>query len=229
MNADDHGRRRASGAGNYDIVPYQSTHNTGGTIMGTDPKTSVVNRYLQAWDADNLFIMGASTVSAAAGLQSDRTGGRARLLVGRGDHHEISQEPRPAGAGVIKIKGRTMRHSLPGITAGACLFSRSRRARAGGRRRAWQGAVPGLRRLSHRTARCARPEPQGRGRTQIGGARGFPLLEPDEARQPGLGRSQLARLHQDPQAKVKGNRMPYGGLTDGKDVDDIIAYLKILQ
>jgi cytochrome c2 len=28
---------------------------------------------------------------------------------------------------------------------------------------------------------------------------------------------------------VKGNRMPYGGLTDGKDVDDIIAYLKILQ
>jgi len=47
--------------GDYDIVPYQSTHNTGGTIMGTDPKTSVVNRYLQSWDADNLFIMGAST------------------------------------------------------------------------------------------------------------------------------------------------------------------------
>jgi gluconate 2-dehydrogenase alpha chain len=47
--------------GDYDIVPYQSTHNTGGTIMGTDPKTSVVNRYLQAWDAHNLFIMGAST------------------------------------------------------------------------------------------------------------------------------------------------------------------------
>jgi gluconate 2-dehydrogenase alpha chain len=47
--------------GDYDTVPYQSTHNTGGTIMGTDPKTSVVNRYLQAWDADNLFIMGAST------------------------------------------------------------------------------------------------------------------------------------------------------------------------
>ncbi len=47
--------------GDYDIVPYQSTHNTGGTIMGTDPKTSVVNRYLQSWDANNLFIMGAST------------------------------------------------------------------------------------------------------------------------------------------------------------------------
>ena len=46
--------------GNYNVVPYQSTHNTGGTITGADPKTSVVNRYLQSWDADNLFVMGAS-------------------------------------------------------------------------------------------------------------------------------------------------------------------------
>lgn len=47
--------------GNFNVVPYQSTHNTGGTIMGVDPATSVVNRYLQAWDAHNLFILGAST------------------------------------------------------------------------------------------------------------------------------------------------------------------------
>jgi len=33
----------------------------------------------------------------------------------------------------------------------------------------------------------------------------------------------------DPQGKVRGNRMPYGGLTDPKDVDDIVAYLKTLQ
>ena len=33
----------------------------------------------------------------------------------------------------------------------------------------------------------------------------------------------------DPQAKVKGNRMPYGGVSDPKDVDDIIAYLKVLK
>jgi gluconate 2-dehydrogenase alpha chain len=46
--------------GDYNVVPYQSTHNTGGTIMGADPKTSAVNRYCQAWDADNLFVMGAS-------------------------------------------------------------------------------------------------------------------------------------------------------------------------
>jgi len=46
--------------GDYSVVPYQSTHNTGGTMAGTDPKGSVVNRYLQSWDADNLFVMGAS-------------------------------------------------------------------------------------------------------------------------------------------------------------------------
>jgi len=30
----------------------------------------------------------------------------------------------------------------------------------------------------------------------------------------------------DPQSKVKGNRMPYGGLTDTSDIEDLIAYLK---
>jgi cytochrome c len=33
----------------------------------------------------------------------------------------------------------------------------------------------------------------------------------------------------DPQARVKGNRMPYGGVTDVSDVDDIIAFLKIYR
>jgi cytochrome c2 len=30
----------------------------------------------------------------------------------------------------------------------------------------------------------------------------------------------------DPQAKVKGNRMPFGGLSSDTDIDDVIAYLK---
>jgi cytochrome c len=33
----------------------------------------------------------------------------------------------------------------------------------------------------------------------------------------------------DPQTKVKGNRMPYGGLREPKDVEDVIAYLKTLK
>jgi len=43
----------------YDTRPYQSTHNTGGAVMGTDPSTSVVNRYAQVWDVPNVFVMGA--------------------------------------------------------------------------------------------------------------------------------------------------------------------------
>ena len=33
----------------------------------------------------------------------------------------------------------------------------------------------------------------------------------------------------DPQATIKGNRMPFGGLREPKDVDDIVAYLKTLN
>src|ERR1700752_5481733 len=34
--------------GPYTVTQYQTTPNTGGTVMGSDPKTSVVNRYLQS-------------------------------------------------------------------------------------------------------------------------------------------------------------------------------------
>ncbi|SFS69881.1 GMC family oxidoreductase [Paenibacillus sp. BC26] len=59
----------------YNIVPYQSTHNTGGTIMGSDPKTSVVNNYLQMWDAENVFICGASNFAHNSGYNPTATVG----------------------------------------------------------------------------------------------------------------------------------------------------------
>ena len=43
----------------YSIVPYQSTHNTGGAVFGADPSTSAVNKYLQSWDVSNVFVTGA--------------------------------------------------------------------------------------------------------------------------------------------------------------------------
>ena len=60
---------------NFTIVPYQSTHNTGGTMMGADPKSSVVNRYLQAWGAHNLFVMGASVFPQQHGYNPTGTVG----------------------------------------------------------------------------------------------------------------------------------------------------------
>src|SRR5699024_2067309 len=58
-----------------DIVPYQSTHNTGGTIMGDDPETSVVNTYLQHWDRDNLCVLGAGNFPHAGGYTPTGTVG----------------------------------------------------------------------------------------------------------------------------------------------------------
>jgi len=49
----------AAEGSNYSIVPYQTTHNVGGAVMGTDPNTSVVNRYGQMWDHHNVFVFGA--------------------------------------------------------------------------------------------------------------------------------------------------------------------------
>ncbi len=48
--------------GPYDSTIYQTTHNTGGTVMGADPATSVVNRYCQSWDVHNLFVPGGASV-----------------------------------------------------------------------------------------------------------------------------------------------------------------------
>ena len=55
-----HMTRPSPRTGPWSVVPYQSTHNTGGTIMGTNPGNSVVNKYCQSWDVPNLFITGAS-------------------------------------------------------------------------------------------------------------------------------------------------------------------------
>jgi gluconate 2-dehydrogenase alpha chain len=44
----------------YTTTQYQTTHNTGGAVMGSDPNSSVVNRYLQSWDVPNVFVIGAS-------------------------------------------------------------------------------------------------------------------------------------------------------------------------
>ncbi len=59
----------------YDTVPYQSTHNTGGAIMGADPGTSVVNSYLQMWDAPNVFVVGACNFPQNAGFNPTGTVG----------------------------------------------------------------------------------------------------------------------------------------------------------
>jgi gluconate 2-dehydrogenase alpha chain len=44
----------------YQATRYQGTHVQGGTIVGANETDSVVNMYLQHWQAPNLFVLGAS-------------------------------------------------------------------------------------------------------------------------------------------------------------------------
>ena len=57
----------------WNSVPYQTTHNTGGAIMGDDPKETAVNRYLQSWDVSNVFVMGASAFPQNAAMNPTGT------------------------------------------------------------------------------------------------------------------------------------------------------------
>ena len=44
-------------------------------IMGADPKTSALNRYLQSWDVSNLFVTGATAFPQNAGYNPTGTVG----------------------------------------------------------------------------------------------------------------------------------------------------------
>jgi cytochrome c len=129
----------------------------------------------------------------------------------------------------MDIKGRTMRHSPPGITLGVVLllaFASPATA-----------ADPDHGKALYQTcAAChtERPDALGPSLKGVVGRKSaaledFRYSNPMKRANLVWDEANLRAYIQDPQAKVKGNRMPYGGLTDGKDVDDIVAYLKTLQ
>jgi len=49
-----------------DGTPGRGIHEMGTARMGKDPKTSVVNKYNQVWDAQNVFITDGSFMTSAA-------------------------------------------------------------------------------------------------------------------------------------------------------------------
>lgn len=64
----------------YTTTQYQTTHNTGGTVMGADRASSVVNPSLQSWDVDNLFVIGASNFPQNASYNPTDTVGALAYL-----------------------------------------------------------------------------------------------------------------------------------------------------
>lgn len=59
----------------YSVVPYQTTHNTGGAVMGDNPANSVVNKYSQSWDVPNVFVLGTSVFPQHVGYNPTGTVG----------------------------------------------------------------------------------------------------------------------------------------------------------
>ena len=81
--------------GSYDIEPYQTTHNTGGAIMGSNPQESVLNRYLQHWDVSNLFVMGSSAFPQNPGYNPTGTVGALAYWAAHAIRTQYLKKPGP--------------------------------------------------------------------------------------------------------------------------------------
>lgn len=81
--------------GHYSIVPYETTHNTGGAAMGADPKTSVVNKYLQSWDVPNVFVVGSSVFPQNAGYNPTGTVGALAFWAAAAIRNRYLKNPGP--------------------------------------------------------------------------------------------------------------------------------------
>src|SRR5688500_14880822 len=79
----------------YSIIPYQSTHNVGGAVMGSDPATSVVNKYLQSWDVPNLFVVGGSAFPQNAAQGPTATIGMLACWAADGIKENYIRKPGP--------------------------------------------------------------------------------------------------------------------------------------
>jgi gluconate 2-dehydrogenase alpha chain len=78
-------------------TPYdqRSTHTIGGAVMGNDPKTSALNRYLQSWDVHNVFVTGASAFANNGGYNPTLTVGALTLWAAKAIREQYVKNPGP--------------------------------------------------------------------------------------------------------------------------------------
>ncbi|MBN8907949.1 MAG: GMC family oxidoreductase, partial [Rhodospirillales bacterium] len=79
----------------YNVNVYQTTHTCGGAVMGDDPKTSAVNRYLQSWDVPNLFVFGATAFPQNAGYNPTNTVGALAFWGAKAIREQYLKNPGP--------------------------------------------------------------------------------------------------------------------------------------
>ena len=212
--------------GAFDTRDYQTTHVTGGTIMGAEPRSSVVSPHLQHWDAQNVFVVGASVYPHNSGYNPHRStrGTRAaswrrprslcrtaEIFVRREGAAPVLRRCLRAvaimSAAVLGVATAGTQNTPAASTAfGQCAVCHSIDGSNGtgptllhliGRK---SGAVPGFR--YSRAMRTAE------------------IIWNDAT---------LDRYLSDPQELVPGNTMPFAGVAVAQERADIIAYLRTLQ
>lgn len=84
-----------SASGHYSPYNFASDHTIGGAVMGTDPRTSVLNRYQQSWDVHNVFVLGASSFPNNAGYNPTGTIGALSLWTAKAIIEQYRKNPGP--------------------------------------------------------------------------------------------------------------------------------------
>lgn len=77
----------------FNIYDYNSTHVTGGCIMGDSPADSVTNRYGQVWDTPNVFVTGAALFPQNPGSNPSGTVGALAYLTAKGILDQYRRDP----------------------------------------------------------------------------------------------------------------------------------------
>lgn len=72
LNPDSYSESFLKPDSHWDTTAYVSTHNVGGAVTGATPRDSALNRYLQSWDAHNVFVPGGNAFPQ--NFQSNPTG-----------------------------------------------------------------------------------------------------------------------------------------------------------
>lgn len=84
-----------SARGNFTPYDTASDHTIGGAVMGTDPRTSVLNKYQQSWDVHNVFVSGASSFPNNAGYNPTGTVAALSLWTARAIIEQYLKNPGP--------------------------------------------------------------------------------------------------------------------------------------
>lgn len=79
----------------FDLTKYVSTHNVGGAVMGDNPKTSALNRYLQSWDVHNVFVPGGNAFPQNFQANPTDTIGAITLMAAQAIKEQYLKNPGP--------------------------------------------------------------------------------------------------------------------------------------